>query len=330
MKAIQTIENGQDSISLVNLAKPKVGEGQVLVKLKAAALNRRDQWIREGLYPGIKPGVTLGSDGCGVVVEGDDQLKGQEVIINPNISWGPNKRAQSAEYTILGLPHNGTLAEYVVVDQEKVFRKPSHLSIHEAAALPLAGMTAFRAVFTRGEVEKGQNVLVTGAGGGVSQFAILFALAAGAQVFVTSGSDDKIKKMVDSGAQAGFNYKDKEWVKKAKGAVRDGFDAIIDSAGGDSLNDYIRLVKPGGNIVHYGATTGKPSNVDLFRLFWSQANIKGSTMATDEEFAQMVDFVEKHKLQPQVDSVYELEDFVGAFDRIKSSQHIGKIVLNIA
>lgn len=330
MKAIQIQKNGNDPIALIETNKPETGDRQVLVQIKAAALNRRDQWIREGLYPGITPGVTLGSDGCGIVVDGPDALKGQEVIINPNDHWGDESKAQSKDYNILGLPRDGTLAEYVVVDQSKIVPKPKHLNTLEAAALPLAGMTAYRALFTRGEVVQGQNVLITGAGGGVSQFAILFARMAGANVYITSGSDVKITKVLSEGAVEGFNYRDADWVKKAKATVSSGFDAIIDSAAGDSVNNYIKLIKPGGNIVFYGATAGKPADLDIFRLYWSQANIKGSTMASDDEYARMVSFVEKHEVRPPIDSVYEMEDFVDAFDRIKSNHHMGKIVISIS
>ena len=267
MKAIQTISTDPVKIDLVEVPKPNPKKDQCLVKIKAAGLNRRDQWIQHGMYPGIKSHVILGSDGCGIVEEGADEWKGKEVILNPNVGWGPHEEAQSQSYSILGMPSHGTLTEYIVIDTDRLAEKPPHLNFQEAAAVPLAAMTAFRACFTKGNMEKGQRVLVTGAGGGVSQFAISFALAMECEVFVTSGSEDKIQKCITSGVTGGVNYKKEHWVRDLKSFVKDGFDLIVDSAGGDSINDYIRLIQPGGTIVVYGSTTGRPRSFDIFRLF---------------------------------------------------------------
>lgn len=324
MKAI-TITQESEPIQLTDMDKPEVSGDECLVKISAAALNRRDQWIREGMYPGIQFGTVLGSDGCGVVEEGPAEWKGKEVIINPNVNWGDNPEVQSADYSVLGMPTNGTLAEYIKVPAHRLQEKPAHLSDEEAAALPLAGLTAFRATIKKGGVIARKSVLVTGAGGGVSQFAIPFAVASGAEVYVTSGSDEKIERVKEMGVKGGFNYKEEKWFKEA--GKLGGFDTIIDSAGGNQLNNYLKIVKPAGRIVMYGSTTGYPEKVDVFRLFWSQAQIMGSTMGSDDEFVEMLDWVNKHKIKPTVDQLYEVDDYLAAFDRFKAPDHFGKIVV---
>ncbi len=324
MKAI-TITQENEPIQLIDLPKPEIQSGECLVKLSASALNRRDQWIREGRYPGIQPGTILGSDGCGEVVDGPDSWINKKVIINPNVNWGDNPEVQSSDYSVLGMPVNGTLAEYIQVPVHRVIEKPAHLSDVEAAALPLAGLTAYRATIIKGLADKGKNILVTGAGGGVSQFATAFALQAGANVYVTSGSDAKIEEAKKQGVIDGFNYRTEKWYKDA--IKIGGFDAIIDSAGGNQLNNYLKIIKPAGRIVMYGSTTGYPEKLDVFRLFWSQAQLIGSTMGNDQEFIDMVELVNTGQLKPTIDSVYKPEEYLQAFDRFMSPNAFGKILI---
>lgn len=324
MKAI-IITDQSEPVQLADIPKPTPGEGECLIRIKSAALNRRDQWIREGRYPGIKYGTILGSDGFGVVEEGPNEWVGKEVIINPNVNWGDNPEAQGSSYSVLGMPTNGTLAEYIVVPAHRLQIKPVHLSDDQAAALPLAGLTAFRATIKKGGASKGKKILVTGAGGGVSQFAIQFAMTSGAESYVTSGSQEKINQAVSNGVKAGFNYREEKWFKEA--AEVGGFDAIIDSAGGNQLNNYLKIVKPAGRIVMYGSTTGYPEKVDVFRLFWSQAQIMGSTMGNDDEFVEMIDWINQYAIQPTVDKVFGVDDYLKAFDRFKDPNSQGKIVI---
>ena len=332
MKSIVLTDNPEEKLQFCNSPKPSPTEGKVLIKLKAAALNRRDQWIREGKYPNIQMNTILGSDGTGIVEEVgagiSSDLIGNEVIINPNIDWGENPKVQSKAYHILGMPTNGTFAEYVEVEALKIHQKPAHLSWEEAASIPLGGLTAFRAVFTQGQVAAGQNVLISGAGGGVAQFAMLYAFAAQANVYFTSGSADKIKTCIGLGAKAGFNYKTEGWQKEALQASG-GFDVVIDSAGGDQLNDFIKMMKPSGRIVFYGATNGTPQKLDMFRMFWNQITLQGSTMGNDQEFEQMVTFINKHKIKPILDSVRPFSEIISAFDAMKEGGTFGKLVIRI-
>ena len=324
MKSV-VITNESEPIQLVEKEIPRLNEGEALIKVKAAALNRRDQWMREGLYPGIVMGTTLGSDGAGIVEEGPAEWIGREVIINPNIRWGENFNVQSADYTILGMPSDGTFAEYVKVSSDRLYQKPAHLSFEQAAALPLAGLTAYRAVITKGQVNNQKRVLITGIGGGVSQFALQFSVAIGAEVFVTSRDDSKIENAMASGAKGGFNTANADWFKDAN--RQGGFDTIIDSVGGNFLNLFLKIIRPSGRIVMYGSTTGYPEKLDVFRLFWSQAQIMGSTMGSDKEFEDMIEFVNQHQLTPSIDKVYDFGDYLLALDRFKSPDHSGKIIL---
>lgn len=326
MKAI-TISENTEPLALIEKEKPTVGTGECLVKMQSVALNRRDQWIREGMYPNIRLGATLGSDGCGVVVEGSEEWLGKEVIINPNIDWGDNLEVQSSQYSVLGMPIDGTLAEYIKVPEHRIHKKPTHLTAQQAVALPLAGLTAYRATITKAQASKGKKILISGIGGGVSQMALHFAVAVGAEVYVTSGADWKIEKAVAHGAKAGVNYKNDNWKKEL--AQFGTFDAIVDSAGGNNLNQYLKVIKPAGKIVMYGSTTGHPEKLDVFRLFWSQAQIMGSTMGNDNEFIEMLSFIAQHNIIPTIDQVYSFDDYINAFNRFTSKEHYGKIVLNI-
>ncbi len=305
--------------------------GQVVVSLRAAALNRRDHWITQGLYPGITLPVVLGSDGAGVVTklgEGVDRSwDGAEVVVNPGWNWGNDPAVQANEFTILGLPDDGTLADEVVVPAESLHAKPERLDWRAAAAIPLAGVTAYRALVTRGRATADDRVLVTGVGGGVATFLLQFALALGDTVFVTSSSEEKRRRAVEAGATAAFDYTADGWAKqlsKEHGPVT----LVVDGAGGDGYADLLNLVAPGGRIVNYGATAGPPKKFDPFKLFWKQLDLRGSTMGSPADFAAMLSLVEEHALQPFVDEVYPLEQANTALARMRDSNQFGKIVVD--
>ncbi|MFZ5971755.1 MAG: zinc-binding dehydrogenase [Bacteroidota bacterium] len=330
MKALVLASPG--NIELRELPVPVPTPGKALVKIKAASLNRRDEWIREGKYPNIKFGVTMGSDGAGVVEavgdEKDQPWVGQEVVINPNIDWGPDPEVQSGKYTILGMPIDGTFAEYALVNVDRLQHKPFHLDFLQAATLPLGALTAFRALFRRGGLRAGHNILISGFGGGVAQFAFLFAQAAGANVYVTSGSDEKVEKAMKMGARGAYNYK-KESTYTDLWKTKGGFDVVIDSAGGDQINNFIKVLRPHGRIVFYGATNGLPGKVDLYRMFWNQLSLVGTTMGNDHEFNEMLAFVSKHQIRPMVDSIRPFDRIVQSFPDITRSNKVGKIVFQI-
>ena len=320
MKAI-VLTTKNELPTLIDRPKPSPGAGEVLVEIKAAALNHRDVWISKGQYPGIEEGITIGSDGAGLL--GD-----RRVLINPNVGWGDNPAFPSKSYTILGMPTNGTFAEYLAVSEDRLIDMPDHLDFHQGAALPLGGLTAYRALVTKGQVQAGDRVLISGVGGGVALFAFQFALAAGADVYVTSGSEEKIQKAIEMGAKGGANYRDPEFAKNLKG-MAGGFDVVIDSAGGDGLAQLAKLCKPGARIAMYGGTRGKINGLSPQILFWKQISFLGTSMGTDQEFKDMVAFVAKHQIVPVVDSVFDFSEAQQAFERMDNGLQFGKIVLKV-
>ncbi len=307
--------------------------GQAIVRLRAAALNRRDDWITQGLYPGIRLPVVLGSDGAGVVSavgEGvDPSWLDQEVVLNPGMRWGDNPRSQSADFEILGMPTNGALADEVAAPGDALYRKPSHLDWREAAAVPLAGVTAYRAVFTQGALQPGERVLVTGVGGGVATFAAQMAVAVGAELFVTSSSEVKLQRAREMGATAGVNYRQEDWAKnflKEHGPMN----LIIDSAAGEGYQHLLQVAAPGGRIVNYGATKGPPPQLDMFKLFWKQLHLIGSTMGSPQDFTGMLELIQRRQIRPVIDQVFPLEAANDALARLQDPAHLGKIVLTMA
>ena len=204
--------------------------------------------------------------------------------------------------------------------------KPAQLSWAEAAALLLAGLTAYRALFSRARLQPGECVLITGIGGGVALFALQFAVAAGAEVWVTSSSTDKIARAVALGAKGGFDYKATGWAKAA--AQRPGlFDVIVDSAGGEGFDSLIDLAAPGGRLVFYGATRGNPPALAMRKVFFRQLSLLGTTMGSPEDWAAMVDFVTQHQLKPIVSEVFPVERAGEAFALMERGGQFGKIVV---
>jgi zinc-binding alcohol dehydrogenase/oxidoreductase len=336
MKAL-VITDKNTPLVVQELADLKAGPGEAIVRIHAASLNHRDVWIQKGQYSGLKYPIVPGSDGAGVVVEAvKDQnastlgdWTGKEVIINPSMLWGQTSAYQDQKnFRILGLPDNGTLAEYVKVPIGNLVEKPAHLSFEEAAALPLAGVTAYRAAMTRAKVQAGEKVLITGIGGGVALFAFQFALAAGALIYVTSGSDEKLDKATEMGAKGAVNYNNADWVRRLREQAGD-FDVTIDGAGGDGINDLLDLAAPGSRIVLYGATRGNPSNLVARRIFWKQLNVLGSTMGSPDDFEAMAGFIRQHTIRPVVDRVFGFEEAEAAFRWMEGEKQFGKIVVKI-
>ena len=309
---------------------PVIGAGEVLVKIKAAALNRRDYWITVGKYAGIKYPSILGSDGAGIIAEiGEGVDAGwlnKEVIINPSNNWGDHDEFQSKDFKILGLPDDGTFAEYVKTRAEYLYAKPGYLNWEQAAAVPLAGLTAFRALFTKGKAKKGDTVLITGVGGGTGAFALQWAFAAGCKVYVTSSQSDKIEKAKQLGALAGVNYKTENWADELK-QLAGGFDVIIDSALGEGFAKLPDICNPGARIVFFGGTAGDMPAINGRKIFWKQLQILGTTMGTAHDFQLMMAFMNEHKIVPVVDAVLPLADAAKAVSMMEHSSQFGKIVL---
>lgn len=320
MKAY-TIQKFNEAPTLIDKQLPNKDAGKCLIRLKASALNHRDVWITKGLYPGIVVGATMGSDGCGI------DENNREVIINPSIHWGNDQRFQAKDFRVLGVPDDGTFADYISIDNQYVLPKPTHLSYQEAAALPLAGLTAFRALFKRAFLQAGEKVLISGVGGGVALMGLQFALALGCEVYVTSGSSSKIQKAINLGAKGGYNYKDADWGKKL---LQDtgGVDVVLDSAGGSGFQQFVLATKSGGRIVFYGGTHGKIEQLNPQPIFWKQLSLLGTTMGSDSDFTEMLSFVISHQLRPIIDREFDFSNLAEAMSRMEAGDQFGKIVIN--
>jgi NADPH:quinone reductase-like Zn-dependent oxidoreductase len=245
-------------LSLNDVPKPTPSANELLIKITAAALNHRDLFTRQALYPAISFEVPLLADGAGVVVSrgssADKSWEGKRVVINPGTGWKDNVEGPEDQggYKILGgtkLNPNGTLQEYMCVPETEVEEAPRHLSDVEAAAIPLTGLTAWRAVMVKcgaNNLQPGKNILITGIGGGVALMALTFATATGANVWVTSGNEEKIQRAKELGAKGGVIYKEEGWEKKLQGmlpAENRQIDAIVDGAGGDIVEKGVKLLK---------------------------------------------------------------------------------------
>ncbi|KAF2401942.1 NAD(P)-binding protein [Trichodelitschia bisporula] len=330
----------------VTVAAPSPKSDEVVIAIRAAALNHRDLFIRQHLYPGVSFGVPLLADGSGVVVStGSDPAakawQGKRVVINPGSGWAsdPYGPEDPAGYKILGgtkFNPVGTLAEYAVIAASEVEEAPAHLSDGEAAAVVLTGLTAWRAVFSKsGNAEPGRNILVTGIGGGVAIMALLLAHAAGVRVFVTSGSAEKLEKAKELGAAGGVNYKDKDWEKQLQALLpkdRPYLDAVVDGAGGDIVPKSTRLLKAGGVIVTYGMTVG-PQIVYPMGTVLKNIDLKGSTMGSRKEFADMIKFVQEKQLRPVISRSVrglDIEAIDGLFEDMKKGTQFGKLVVEVS
>ncbi len=324
MRALVLTNSG---LQVQEIPRPPLTADGIRILLQAAALNHRDQYIVEGKYSKIVLPAVLGSDGVGIVAEAPSRphMIGQRVVIDPSLQWGSDPRAQGSNYAILGMPTQGTLAEEIVVPATNVHKAPSHLTNDEAAALPLAGVTAYRAIMRQAALQSGETVLITGIGGGVATLAMMFALASYSRVIVTSTKQHKLDAALALGAHHGVLTTDENWPKRVKeiGPV----DCAVDSLGGDMVNGILDVLRPGGRLATYGASRGAAPMLNMHRIFWKQLTIVGSTMGTTEDFANMLAFVDAKQIRPIVDSVYSLDHAHDGFVRLHNTEQFGKIVV---
>jgi len=312
----------ESPLTIEEIPVPALVPGEVLIQLKAAALNKRDYWITKGKYPRLTFPLVLGSDGVGMIGT-------REVIINPGLGWGDHPDRFKEEFRIIGMPEYGTLSEWISVPVANVYDKPSHLTWIEAAALPVCGVTAYRAMFTRGRATQKDRMLITGIGGGVATLSLLFGVAVGMEVWVTSSSDHKIELAKVNGARGGVSYLQKDWEKVLlEKAGR--FDLVIDGAGGDDFSRLAHLMNPGGRIVVYGGTRGEINGLSPQRIFWKQLDILGSTMGSPEDFKNMLNLVNQFKIKPIVSHVFPLRAINEAMAVIAKGEQFGKICIEIS
>jgi NADPH:quinone reductase-like Zn-dependent oxidoreductase len=342
MKALAFREfGGPDKLHLQDVPDPTPGPGEVLVGVRACALNRLDLFVREGI-PALKTPLPFwtGCDIAGDVVElgpGVSSVKvGQRVAVNPNLTCDRCEfcaRGESSlcvRYGILGEHVPGGLAERVKVRADRVLALPDHVSYTDAASFVLTNMTAWRMVVTQGQVRPGQDVLIPGVGGGVSSTAVQIAKLCGARVLVTSSSDEKLERARRLGADVLINYSKGDWAKTVFDATgRQGVDVVIENVGAATWKQSVRSVKKGGRLVTCGATTGPIGETDIRIVFWNQISIVGSTMASDAEFHDVMRLFFQGRLQAIVDEVVPLGEGAAAQQRLAEGKQFGKIVLEL-
>lgn len=313
---------GPDVLVAGEAPDPVERPGWVTVRLQASSLNWHDVLVRQGTYGSPLPHV-IGSDGTGVRVD-----TGEAVIILPSLFWGDREAAPSEQWEILGDHRPGTYAELVSVPQECVFPRPAGLGLEEAAALSLAGVTTFRALFTRGRLSAGESLLVLGASGGVATMAVQLAVAAGASVVVTSTSERKIAAATGLGAASGVDHGTADWVEAARRASPDGkgFDVVLDSVG--RWRESVATLRPGGRCVVMGASVAAEARLEIRPYYFGQYDLLGSTMGSPHDMAGLLSFMRTHEVAPPViDQIFSLENASDAHRRLESGEAFGKVVL---
>jgi NADPH:quinone reductase-like Zn-dependent oxidoreductase len=325
MRAVVIHEyGGPSALTHEELPDPSPGPGEVIVELRAAALNRRDTYVRRGTSPYELP-LVPGSDGAGVRRE-----TGEEVVILPSLRWGPREEAPGPGFEILGGPTHGTYAELITVPEENVCPKPKRFSFAEAAAFPLAGLTAHRALFTRARLRADETVLVLGAGSGVSTFAVSLACQAGARIVVTSSSAEKLERARELGAHDGVDYTAGDWVEEVRRVTGgEGVDVVVDSIG-STWPDSLRCLRPGGRVVAFGATGGGAAELEIRPFYSGQFTLLGTTMGSPSDFLALLRAIDGGRWTPAIDSVRPLAEAASAHERLESGEHFGKLVLEIA
>ncbi len=342
MKALAFREfGGPEKLSLQDVPDPKIAPDDVLVRVRACALNHLDLFVREGI-PALKTPLPFwtGCDIAGEVVEVGAAVPGvktgERVVVNPNLTCGRCEFCLQGEdslcvrYGILGEHVPGGLAELVKVRGDNVLPLPASITFENAASFPLTNMTAWRMVVTQGEVGPGQDVLILGVGGGVSSTAVQIAKLCGARVFVTSSSDAKLARARELGADVCINYAKEDWAKAVfEQTGRRGVDVVIENVGATTWKQSIRCVKKGGRLVTCGATTGPIGETDIRIVFWNQIRIIGSTMANRKEFNDVLGLFFAGRLRAIVDEVVPLKDGAAAQQRLAEGKQFGKIVMQV-
>jgi zinc-binding alcohol dehydrogenase/oxidoreductase len=334
MKAIVIHQpGGPEQLCLEEVPTPQPEVGEVVVALRAAALNRRDILMRSRAKVADMMPFIPGSDGAGIVTAtgaGTRRVsEGDEVVIYPSLRWGILESHPSADFEILGGPTNGTYAKFIRLPAENVLPKPPRLSFEEAAAFPLAGLTAWRALITKAQVKPGERVLIPGAGSGVATFALQIAKLAGARVYVTSHSEDKLQRAKDLGADGAINYTATDWPDEIRRISGGGFEVVIDSVGAATFNHALDLLVLGGRMVTFGTTSGSGTDLEIRKFYHKQISLMGTTMGSPKEFVEMLRAVNSGRIKPVIDRVFPLGEASAAHRRLEQHEQFGKIILSI-
>ncbi|HEX5964786.1 MAG TPA: zinc-binding dehydrogenase [Pyrinomonadaceae bacterium] len=340
MKAVIFRQHGgPDVLEYTDVPEPQIRANEVLVEVKACALNHLDIWVRGGL-PGIEiplPHI-LGNDVAGVVKRVGELVTwvktGDEVMVQPGVSCGHCEACLSGrdnfcrEYDIIGYRRDGGYAELVAVPGVNIVPKPAQISWEQAAALPLVTVTAWHMLVTRAKVQPGETVLVQAAGSGVGSIAIQIAKLRGARVITTASTDEKLSHARELGADETINYTSSEWPKEVKRLTnRQGVDVVVEHTGAATWPGSIASLKTGGRLVTCGATSGYDAHTDLRQVFYRHLNLLGSFMGSKGELLEAMKFVEQGKIRGVVDRVLPLSEARQAHELIENRAQFGKVVL---
>ncbi|MEW5988630.1 MAG: alcohol dehydrogenase catalytic domain-containing protein [Chloroflexota bacterium] len=341
MKAIVFRQHGSlEQVEYAEVERPTPGPDQVLLHIRAAALNRLDLWVLEG-WPGLKlrfPHV-MGCDGAGVIAEVGANVTGwavgERVVVNPTYSCGHCGYCQSGRdhicdhFAIFGEHLPGFYAEYQAVPARNLLRLPDHAPLATAAAASLVYVTAWHSLITRGRLQAGEDVLVVGAGGGVNTAAIQIARLAGARtIYVVGSSDDKLAQARVQGADVTINRMTTDWGKAVFQATgRQGVDVVVDNVGAATYHTSLRALKRGGRLLTVGNTSGPKFEFDNRLMFGKHLTLIGSTMGPRQEYEMVMGLVFSGRLSPLIDTVYPLADGLTALRRLAAGEVMGKLVL---
>jgi NADPH:quinone reductase-like Zn-dependent oxidoreductase len=324
--------DGPESVAVKEVETPAPKAGEVRVAVRAASLHHRELWIPRGQYPGMQLPTILGCDCAGVIDELGEGVTsarvGDEVVVYPALNWGPNRHAPAREFGLLGMPGPGTIAEYVCVPAGSLAAKPGFMSFEEAAAVPLTGLTSWRALFFKGQLKAGETVLISGIGGGVATFALAFAVAKGAHAYVTGETDEILERAKAMGAKGGLKYTDAQWRKQVQ-PLTGGVDVVIDGAPAPSFANYVRSLKPGARVVIYGSTAGNQFQVNATDIFLRSASIVGTQVGDPQDFREMLAFIGEKRIKPVVERAFPLAEGKAALLFLQDQHRFGKVVVTI-
>jgi len=333
---------GPEVMECGDLPEPTPGPGEVLVAIKAAAVNRLDKWVRDG-WPGLKltlPHIT-GSDGAGVVAAVGAHVSGWQpgdrVCINSNVGCGEcsfcvaGRDNLCERWHLLGETQAGLAAEWVVVPARQLLKVPESVSFEQAAAAGLVYQTAWHSLIVRGGLQAGESVLIVGAGGGVNTASIQIAKLAGCTVYVVGSDARKLELARSLGADVLIDRSQVDWGKEVfRLTGRRGVDVVVDNVGAATLMTSLRAARKGGRILTVGNTSGPKFEFDNRFMFARHLSLLGSTMSTRAEFATVMGLVFAGALKPVIDSVFPLAEIRAAHEKLERGEVLGKIVLQVA
>lgn len=321
---MKAIVDANKETTLIQLERPIPQGHEVEVKILYAGLNRRDLMIRSRRGEETAP-VALGSDAVGIVTRVGEAVsrfkEGETVIVNPGLYWDKCTNTSPETLEIVGYPDHGTFSEYYLQDENYFELKPNYLTNKEAGVLALSALTAYRAIFTKGQLTPGETVFIPGGSSGVSTYMITFAKAIGARVIATSRQKNKLDQLKAIGADVTLLTSD-NWQEALSNET---IDCVIDSIGEKTFHRSLAVLKKGGRLVTFGATTDDVVSFNVRQFFYNQQTILGTTLGSREELRAMLQFIEQHSIHPIVDKVFSYKDYRQAFDYLKQSQQIGNI-----